>query len=102
MERASLVSRGDKNNLIKLDVKEKIMHISSSSEIGTIKENVIISLDGKDISIGFNARYITEAIRAIGDEFIKISFTTSTSPCIIEAAESEEFLYLILPVKIIG
>lgn len=102
LERASLVSRGDKNNLIKLDVKEKLMQISSESEIGTIKENVIISLDGKDLSIGFNARYITEAIRAISDEFIKISFTTSTSPCIIESAESEEFLYLILPVKIIG
>lgn len=102
LERASLVSRGDKNNLIKLDVKEKIMTISSSSEIGTIKENVVISLDGKDLSVGFNARYITEAIRATSDGFIKIKFTSSTSPCVITSAESDEFLYLILPVKIIG
>ena len=102
LDRASLVSRGDKNNLIKLDVKEKVMTISSSSEIGTIKENVVISLSGKDLSVGFNARYITEAIRAISDEFIKINFTSSTSPCVITSAETEEFLYLILPVKIIG
>ena len=102
LDRASLVSRGDKNNLIKFEVKEKMMAISSSSEIGTINENVVISLSGKDLSVGFNARYITEAIRAIGDEFIKMNFTSSTSPCVITAAESDEYLYLILPVKIIG
>lgn len=102
LERASLVSRGDKNNLIKFDVKEKVLTLSSASEIGNIKEAVPVSLEGKDITIAFNARYITEAIRIVNEDFIKINFTTSTSPSTIVPAEGDGYLFLILPVKMIG
>ena len=102
LERASLVSRGDKNNLIKLDIKEKNMSITSNSELGNINENVVISLNGKDISIAFNVRYFTEAFRVIDDEFIQLNMSSSTAPCIIKPMEGEKYLYMILPVKMLG
>lgn len=102
LERASLLSRVDRNNLVKFDISDKVMVLSSKSEIGDIKENITISLTGKDLSIAFNARYFTEALRVTTDEFLKLNFTSSVSPCIITSNDSDEFLYLILPVRIMN
>ncbi len=102
LERASLLSRVDRNNLVKFEIVDKVMKLSSKSEIGDIKENITISLRGNDLNIAFNARYFTEALRAINDEFLKLEFTSAVSPCIIQPNEGDEFLYLILPVRIMN
>jgi len=102
LERASLLSRVDRNNLVKFDISDKVMVLSSKSEIGDIKENITISLKGNDLTIAFNARYFTEALRAISDEFLKLNFTSSVSPSIITSNDTDEFLYLILPVRIMN
>lgn len=101
IERASLLSKIDKNNLVKFDISDKVMVLSSHSDIGDIKENITISLKGKDIVIAFNARYLSEALRTINDEFIKLNFTSTIAPCIITSNESDEYLFLILPVRIL-
>lgn len=101
LDRASLLSRIDKNNLVKFEISEKLMVLSSKSDLGDIKENITIALDGKDITIPFNARYFTEALRVINDEFIKLKFKTTVAPCIITSAETDEYLYLILPVRMV-
>jgi DNA polymerase-3 subunit beta len=102
LERASLLSRVDRNNLVKFEISDKVMILSSKSEIGDIKENITISLKGNDLTIAFNARYFTEALRVIGDEFLKLSFTSSVSPCVITSNDTDEFLFLILPVRIMS
>ena len=102
LERASLLSKVGQNNLVKFDIKENILCLTSNSEIGNIKENVNISLHGKELTIAFNARYFIEALRVTNDEFVKICFNTSSNPCIIKPLESEEYLYLILPVRILN
>ena len=101
IERASLLSRIDKNNMIKFDITDKVMVLSSKSDLGDIKENITISLTGNDLTIAFNARYFSEALRAVNDEFLKLSFVSSVGPCIITSNESDEFLFLILPVRIV-
>ena len=101
LDRASLLSRIDKNNLVKFDIGDKLMKLSSKSDIGDIKENITIALNGNDLTIAFNARYFTEAMRIITYEFIKLNFTTPRAPCIINSANTNEFIYLILPVRIV-
>lgn len=102
LERASLLSKVGQNNLVKFDIKENNLLLTSNSEIGNIKENINISMTGKDIFIAFNARYFMEAFRTTSDEFIKIKFNSASNPCVVVPADnSEEYLYLILPVRII-
>ena len=100
LDRASLVSRGDKSNMVKFDIKEKTLVMESKSENSNIKESITVSLDGKDIEIAFNARYFIECMKVISDEYVKLSFSTSINPCLLRPAEGEEYIYLILPVKI--
>ena len=102
LERASLLARGDKNNLVKFDIKDKILELTSNSEMGNIREKIPVGLEGKDLTIAFNAKYYTDALRALNEEFVKIKFTSPSSPCIITSVEKEyEYTYLILPVRII-
>ncbi len=102
LERASILSNNPKNNLVKFDVREKVLTLSSNSEIGNVKENIAVSLDGKDMLIAFNARYFSEALRTTGDEFIKIFFNSPVAPCVIKPADGQEYLFLILPVRIVN
>ena len=102
LERASLLAKMERNNLVKFEIKDKLLTLTSSSDIGNVTENITIALDGKDISIAFNARYFSECMRTIDDEFIKINFTSPIAPCTIESAENSEYLYLILPMRIVN
>ena len=104
LERASLLSKIGQNNLVKFDLKEDNMLLTSNSEIGNIKEKIGIVLEGKDLLIAFNARYFLEAFRVIDDEFVKINFQGPTNPCTITPVDGkkEEYLYLILPVRMIN
>jgi DNA polymerase-3 subunit beta len=99
---ASIMSRGDKNNLVRFDIEEYSMTISSTSkQYGTAKESVVISLTGKDISCAYNARYINDCLKVIQAETIKMEFAQHNS-CVITINGSDEVLYFILPVKQIG
>lgn len=102
LERASLLSKVGQGNCVKFDVKEKNLCITSNSEIGNVKENVPINMTGKELLIAFNARYFIENLRANTDEFVRLCFNSPANPCVIVPVEGDEFLYLILPVRMIG
>ena len=102
LERATLLSRASNNNLVKFDIKENNLCITSNSELGNIKENINVSVSGKDLVISFNPRYFLESLRVNTNEFVKICFNKPSTPCVIVPTEEDEFLYLILPVRVIG
>lgn len=99
IERAAIVARGMKN-LIKLDIKEGNMNISANSELGKVDENILINLEGKDVVIAFNSKYLTDIFRAIDDDFVYVYLNSSISPCVIKPYQGDGYLYLILPIRI--
>ncbi|MBE5748086.1 MAG: DNA polymerase III subunit beta [Clostridiales bacterium] len=102
LDRAAILSRGEKNNLVKLDVKEETLHIVSNSDDGAnLHEIVAINLVGKDMTIAFNSRYLLDCTRVIDDEFVKINLNTPVNPCVITPCDKEDYLYLILPVRMV-
>ena len=102
LERASLLSKVGQGNCVKFEVKEKNLCITSNSELGNVKENVPINMTGKELLIAFNARYFIENLKANNEEFVKLCFNAPANPCVIVPVEGDEFLYLILPVRMIG
>lgn len=102
LERASLLAKEGKNNLIKLSVfRDKIM-ITSRSDEGNVKEEVFINKEGTDLEIGFNVKYILDVLKVIDEEEIIMEFNTSVSPCLIKPVSGNNFEYLVLPVRITG
>lgn len=102
LERAILLAKSEKNNLVKFDIKENMMVLSSNSDIGNIEEKISVKLNGMDIVIAFNARYFTELLRYVECDTIMMRFINTTSPCVIEPGSGvEDFMYLVLPVRLI-
>lgn len=98
IERASIVAKVMKN-IVKFDVRENYVDVSSDSEMGNVKENVLINLEGKDLTIAFNSKYLIDALRVIDDEFVSFNLNSSIAPCVIKPFSDEDYLYLILPVR---
>jgi len=102
LERASLLARFNTNNLVKFDIKEKLLTMTSSSDIGNVTEKLTISLEGKDLVIAFNARYISDCLRNIEEEYIKMSFVSSIYPCMISSPDNNSYVFVVFPVRLIG
>lgn len=99
IERASVLIRGDKNNLIVLDIKNGKMSISANSEMGKVEETIAAQSEGKELKIAMNGKYVLEALKALEEEVVVLSFNTSISPFTIGNEKSKRDEYLVLPVR---
>jgi DNA polymerase-3 subunit beta len=100
MERASLLSKEGKNNLIKIKVEEDLLTITSRSDEGNVREEIYVKRDGSDVEIGFNSKYILDVLKVIEDEEVVLEMVSSVKPCVIKPVEGNKFEYLVLPVRI--
>lgn len=100
-ERAALLAREGKNNLIKMDFNVDQLVITSNAEIGDVFEMIPIENEGEPIKIAFNSKFFIDALKVIETEEMIIELTTSVGPAVIVPLEAERnYLYLILPVRI--
>lgn len=99
VERASVLIRGDKNNLIILDVKNGKIIINANSDMGKVEETVSAVLEGKELKIAMNGKYLLDALKALEEEEVVLSFNSAVSPFTIENIEDKCCQYLVLPVR---
>jgi len=94
-----MVREANRNNYILFNIAGNKLVITSRSETGNVYEELPTTPANKELQIAFNAKYFVDCLKAIDDEFIKLSFTTNRSPCLITPVEGDKSLYLILPVN---
>ena len=99
IERASVLIRGEKNSFIQFDIKMNKIIITANSEMGKVEETVGADLDGKELKIAMNGKFVLDAIKALTDETIVLSFNTSVSPFTLTNASESRCQYLVLPVR---
>lgn len=98
-ERAAILIRGDKNNLVTMAIDSDCVKVTSVSDFGNVDESVKAQVTGMEMTISMNAKYLLDALRALEEESVTISFNGAVSPFILQNAENKESLYLILPVR---
>lgn len=99
IDRATLLVReGDKKPII-IHITDNKMELKIDSAMGSMNEDIDITKDGKDILIGFNPKFLIDALKVIDDENINIYLVNPKAPCFIRD-EEETYTYLILPVNI--
>lgn len=100
IERASLLAKEGKNNLIKMTIRNDLLTVTSRSEEGNVREEIVMEKTGDDLEIGFNSKFVIDVLKVIDDEEISMVFKTGTSPCVVRPVEGDAYEYLILPVRI--
>ncbi len=98
IDRATLLVReGDKKPVI-INVEDGYMELRINSFIGSMDEEIEIEKEGKDIMIGFNPKYLIDALRVIDEETVTLYLVNAKAPCFIRDA-GNTYIYLILPVN---
>jgi DNA polymerase III subunit beta len=102
IDRASLLAREGRNNVVKLTTLEGgIIEISSNTpEIGKVIEEVQAeSIEGEELKISFSAKFVMDALKALEGTDIKVNFTGAMRPFVIRSLHDDTMLQLILPVR---
>lgn len=100
IDRASLIAREGKSNLVCFRIDGETLDVTSNSESGDMEERIGVVTEGKDLTIAFNVRYITDVLKALSDDQVFMRFNSNVSPCVICPTEGDGYLYLVLPVRV--
>ena len=74
------------------------MELKINSTVGSMNEEIDIDKNGRDLMIGFNPKFLIDALRVIDDEKINIYLMNPKSPCFIRD-DDNNYIYLVLPVN---
>ena len=98
IDRATLlVKEGDKKPII-MNITDENMELKLNSTIGSMRELIDINKSGKDLMIGFNPKFLIDALRVIDGEEIDVYLVNPKAPCFIKDSE-DSYVYMILPVN---
>ena len=100
IDRASLIAREGKNNIIRMKFEHDHLRISSRAEMGEVVENMDVSLDGDPLEIAFNSKYLNDIVKNIPEDQLFMSFNTNVSPCVIKNEDNDDYMYMVLPMRI--
>ena len=100
IDRATLLVKEEDKKPVIIMIGEDSMELKINTTLGSMDEIIEISKDGDDMNIGFNPKFLIDALRAIDSEEITLYLVSPKAPCFIRDVE-ETYCYLILPVNFI-
>ncbi|SHH78860.1 DNA polymerase-3 subunit beta [Sporobacter termitidis DSM 10068] len=101
VERVSLIINDKLKSPVRCTFSDGVIKILSSTALGRASDECPVKGDGEELEIGFNDKYLLEALKAAPADQVRIKITSGISPCVIIPADgSSNFLYMILPVRL--
>ena len=102
IDRASLIINEKLKSPLRCKFEDGSLSITSKTAIGAAFDRCPIAGDGKGLEIGFNNRFLMDAVKAAPAQRVRLELSTPTSPCLVLPLEGEEdnFLYMVLPVRL--
>ncbi len=102
IDRASLIINDKLKSPLRCRFGDGLLSITSKTAIGSAFDTCPVEGDGKGLEIGFNNRFLMDAVKAAPNGRVRLELNTATSPCLILPAQGEEdnFLYMVLPVRL--
>lgn len=100
IERTSIIITEKVRSPIKCIFEDDEIKLSAVTALGSASDRINVSIDGVRTEIGFNNRFLLDALRSCDTDEVLIELNGPLSPAVIVPSEGESFLYLILPVRI--
>ena len=99
-DRVSLVVDERTKNPLRCHFEDGVVTLSCVTALGQAEDACLAEGTGGGLEIGFNSRYLIDALKAAPAQRIVVSISTGSSPCVITPEEGDGFLYMILPVRL--
>ena len=103
MERVGLIVSEKYKSPVRCLFTNQELQVRTNTTIGVAEDRCAIAGDGKELEIGFNVRYIIDALRVVPSEEVCLELTNNLSPIVMTPVDDkDDFSYMILPVRIKG
>ena len=101
IERVGLIVSEKFKSPVRCVFSNQVLLLKTSTTIGAAEDQCAIAGDGKELEIGFNVRYLADALRAVPSEEVTLELTNGLSPIVLTpVSEKEDFAYMVLPVRL--
>ena len=101
IERVGLIVSEKYKSPVRCVFSDNVLQLRTNTTIGAAEDRCPIAGDGKELEIGFNVRYLADALRVIPSEEVVLELTNGLSPIVLTPAEEKyDFAYMVLPVRI--
>lgn len=99
-ERVSLIVSEKMKSPVRVSVGENVMAIRASNAVGDAYDECVMAGNGENLEIGFNCRFMLEALRAVPSDEMILELKTNLSPAVMRPTEGDKFIYMVLPVRL--
>ncbi len=101
IERVGLIVSEKYKSPVRCVFSNQVLQLRTNTTIGAAEDRCSIAGDGKELEIGFNVRYLADALRVVPTEEVMLELTNGLSPIVLTPADNKyDFSYMILPVRI--
>lgn len=101
VERVGLIVSEKYKSPVRCIFGDQVLNMRTSTPIGAAEDRCAIAGDGKELEIGFNVRYLADALRVIPSEEVTMELTNRLSPIVLTPADDKyDYAYMVLPVRI--
>jgi DNA polymerase-3 subunit beta len=101
IERVGLIVSEKYKSPVRCIFSDNVLQLRTSTTIGAAEDRCSIAGNGRDLEIGFNVRYLADALKVIPSEEVMLELTNNLSPIVLTPAdEKHDFAYMVLPVRI--
>jgi DNA polymerase-3 subunit beta len=101
IERVGLIVSEKYKSPVRCLFSNQELQLKTNNTLGVAEDRCSIAGDGKELEIGFNVRYLADALRAIPSEEVILELTNSLSPIVMTPADEKyDYSYMVLPVRI--
>lgn len=100
VERASIIINDRFKNPLKISFENATVSVLCKTPLGKVQDEFVANKQGDDIEIGFNNKYLLDALKYAHCDEVKLSFTSSLTPMTVTPPEGDSFLFLVLPVRL--
>ena len=102
IERVGLIVSEKYKSPVRCVFSDQVVLLKTNTTIGAAEDRCSLAGDGKELEIGFNVRYLCDALRAVPSEEVVLELTNGLSPIVMTPVEGDkhDFSYMVLPVRI--
>src|SRR5438067_1192159 len=92
-----------RNSPLRLRFAEGELTVSArTQDVGEAEESLPVSFAGEPLEIGFNAEFLRDGIESVAGDTVRFRLISPLRPCVLQAEENDDFLYLIMPIRLAG
>ncbi len=102
IDRCSLIITEQQKSPLRCTLEGNLLKFKTATAIGTAYDECNVVSDGERLEIGFNNKYMLDALKAVPADVLRLKLNTPVSPCVMvpEEGKPENFIYMVLPVRL--